>query len=341
VARWTWSLGGTPASGNGPQRQLTAARGRTITWRLDAACSAAFTIDGRNDEMSGWERLATDLFVWRDGTLVFRGRLCPEQGRIDAGGHTVTITAIDYRGMLDTKTVPETGASYSATDQAAIAWGLINSAQTRTNGSLGITNGIGSTSGTNRDRTYDPGKPIGEAIGELGRVDSGFEWEVGADLAFDRWYPTRGSDNGVVLDYPGRITAIDYAFDPGGFGNVAMAIGSNTTTPVLATSGTIATDPRGRWERAVASPSIVEQATLTARAPFLLAQMETIRVDYRVTLRPNTWGGPTDVWLGDTVKLAVKSGNVQESMTPHRVTEITATPGDDGTEAIQFALVAA
>jgi hypothetical protein len=340
MADWTWALGGTPASGNGPQRQLTAARGRTITWRRDAAHSAAFTIDGRNDEIRGWTRLATDLFIRREGTFMFRGRLGPEQGSIGTE-HVVSLTAVDYRAMLDTKYVAETGAAYVATDQAAIAWDLISDAQARTGGSLGITNGIGSSSGTNRERTYDPGKPIGQAIGELGRVDDGFEWEISADLALNRWYPQRGADNGVVLDHDGLITAVAYGFDPGGFSNAPMAMGAQGTTPTIAVDPGIASDPRGRWERVTASPSVTEQSTVVDRAPFLLATQGVLKVDYRVTLRPDAWTGPSHVWIGDTIALAINSGRVLEDRTPHRVEEITVSIGDDGAEVVQFGLVAA
>jgi hypothetical protein len=341
-ARWTWALGGTPTTGVGAQRELTRAYGRTVTWRLDATDTAQFSIDGNSDEIANWARLATDLYVRRDGDLLHRGRLAPEQGTIDENRHAVQITSIGYRGMLDTHYIGTPAPTYTAVAQGAIAWDLINTTQLRTNGTLGITDGIGTGGGVARTRKdYIPGKPIGEAVSELGRVDNGFEWEIDADLALNRWYPRRGFDNGVVLDFPGRITRIDYSFDPATFSNAPMALGDQNTTPVVATSPTIGSDARGRWERATASPTVTDQTTVTARAAFLLAQQSVIKLAYRVTLRPGTWGGPSDVWLGDTVALAVKKGRVFENMTPHRVTEINATPGENGTESIQMVLVAA
>lgn len=340
-ARWSWALGGTPASGVGPQRELTTANGRTITWRLDATDTAQFSIRGDNDEIANWIRLATDLYVRRNGTLVHRGRLGPETGSIDATGHKVQLTSVGYRGMLDTHFIGTPPPAYTATAQGAIAWDLINQTQLRTNGALGITDGIGAGAGVPRDRTdYVSGKPIGEAVSELGRVDNGFEWEISADLALNRWYPRRGADNGVVLDFPGRIVKVDYTFDQGTFANVAMATGDQNTQPAIATSGTIATDPRGRWERAKGYPSVTDQDTVDAKAAFDLTQGNVIKLGYRITLRPGSWGGPGEVWLGDTVHLAIKSGRVFENQTAQRVIEITATPGDDGTETIQMLLAA-
>jgi hypothetical protein len=341
MAVWSYALGGTPASGVGTQRELTTARGRTCTWRLDATDTAQFTLDGAGDEAAGWARLATDLFARRDGVLLHRGRVAPEQGSINSSGHTVSLTSMGYRGWLDTLAVTYPPPIYTAVAQGAIAWDLINTAQSRTNGFLGITDGIGTAAGTVRTRTdYVPGKPIGEAVSELGRVDNGFEWEIGADLALNRWYPQRGADNGVVLDYPGRIVDVQYTFDPASFGNVATSTGDQTTTPVTTTSATIATDARGRIERAVGYPSINDQTTLTAKSVFQLAQTNVIKVGYTVTLRPGTWGGKSDVWIGDTVHLAIKSGRVSEIMTAQRVIQITATPGDNGTETVQMVLAA-
>lgn len=340
-ARWSWALGGTPVSGSpGPQRELTTANGRTVTWRLDAADTAQFSIDGTGEEISGWTRLATDLFVHREGELLHRGRLAPEVGGINATGHKVQLTSIGYRGWLDTHFIDFPAPVYLATPQGAIAWDLINTTQLRPNGDLGITDGIGTGAGFPRDRSdYVPGKPIGEAISELGRVDNGFEWEIGADLALNRWYPRRGADNGVVLDYPGRIVDVQYTFDQGTFANVTMATGDQNTVPALASSG-VALDARGRIERATGYPSVSDQSTVAGKAAYDLAQKSVIKLAYRVTLRPNTWGGPSDVWLGDTVHLAIKSGRVFEDQTPQRVVEVTATPGNDGTETIQMLLAA-
>lgn len=339
-ARWSWALGDTPA-GSGPRRELTTATGRTVTWRLDATDTAQFSIDGAGDEISNWTRLATDLFVHREGELLHRGRVGPELGTIQASGHQVQLTSVGYRGWLDTHFIGSPAPVYLATAQGAIAWDLINTTQLRLNGNLGITDGIGTGAGFPRDRTdYVPGKPIGEAVSELGRVDNGFEWEIDADLALNRWYPRRGTDNGVVLDYPGRIVQVAYTFDQGTFANVAMATGDQTTTPVAVTAGGIATDPRGRIERAVGYPSVSDQATVAAKAAYDLTQKSVIKLAYRVTLRPGTWGGPADVWLGDTVHLAIKSGRVFEDQTPQRVVEITASPGNDGTETIQMLLAA-
>ena len=110
-------------------------------------------------------------------------------------------------------------------------------------------------------------------------------------------------------------------------------------TPAVATAGTVGTDPRGRWERFEGNPSIVEQTTLDLRATWLLGQTSTLRPDLAVTLAPERWGGFADIDLGDTVSVAITSGRLALTGS-HRVVEIIAVPGEDGTEQIMLGLVA-
>ena len=111
---WTFVLGGAPPSGV-EERELTAARGRTITWRLDGACTAQFTIDGRHDEAAQVAELATDLHVYDEqGVKRFRGRIGPESDDIGPNTHTSQFTAIDYRGMLAYRQTGAAGAIYTA-----------------------------------------------------------------------------------------------------------------------------------------------------------------------------------------------------------------------------------
>ncbi len=338
---WILAVGTTGASG-APQRQLTRAKSRRFTPRLDGGFDFQFSIDARADEAALLTPLASDVWAWRDGTRMFRGRYCPAQGQLSPDVHTITIQCVDYRGLLTAmnRNVGAAGRTFAATDQGTIAWTLINESQALSGGALGITDGVGSTSGTTRDRTLDPFKPIAEDIAQMGRLDDGFEWEIDPLLALNRWYPTRGTVTGVVLDYGGVISSASWQVDPTRFGNHVAVTGSEGLTPVTATSGTVATDPRGRWERVESYPSVVEQATLTARAPALLAQTSVLDVDWTVTLTPGRWLGPTHFWIGDTVTLAVKDGpwNFAD---PYRVVEMQIAIGESGEEVVQVSLVAA
>lgn len=338
-----WTLSAGPASGSAAVRELTKAKSRRFTARVDGAFDLQFSIDARQDEASTLVPLATDVWAWRDGVKMFRGRYCPAQGQLSPDVHTISIQCVDYRGLLVAmnRNVGVAGRFFAAgTDQAVIAWTLIHETQALTGGNLGITNGIGSSSATTRERTLEPFKPIGEDIAQMGRLDNGFEWEIDPDKALNRWYPTRGSVTNVVLDYGGLVSAAAWQIDPGRFANHVAVTGSEGLTPVTATSGTIGSDPRGRWELTEGSPSVINQATLTARAPALLAQTSVLDIDWQATLKPGVWNGPSHFWIGDTVKFAVNDGPWNFS-DPYRIVEMQIAIGEDGQEDVTLSLVAA
>lgn len=350
MGRWKWAIG--PWTGSAPTRELTQAYGRRMTGRVDAAFDAQFSIDGESGELAGVERLTHDLWIYLDATQVFRGRLFGDNGAITPGAHSVQFSALDYRAMANRRIVGAAGANYPAgTDQAAIAWGLISTSQALTGGNFGITNGAGSSSATTREANYDPGKPIGDAISELGRLDDGFEWEISPTLALNRYYPRRGTDNGLVLDFGGILTEVGYGFSGEDFGNAGLVTGDPSTTPVTFVSATVATDPRGRWERAQGFPTIKEQSTLDARGPWYLSQIEQVRPDYRVTFRAREWNetkqafiggwpGVAGCWIGDTVYPSFKRGWIQEHGNPHRVVELQLVPDNENGEVVTAGLLA-
>ena len=339
MSEWAWVIGGAPPSGV-ETRQLVTARSRSVTWRVDAPATAQFVVDGRHEEASEFLDLATDLHVYRDGTKLFRGRVVSEQDSVNENVHASQFSAVDYRGMLNYRVIGEAGRTFAATDQAVIAWTLISESQALSGGNWGVTNGVGSTSGTNRDRTYDPGKALGDAISELGRVTNGFEWEITPSLALNRYFPRRGSVLGTVLDYGGVIASVSRARKPSDYANSVLVTGDEALTPTRATSGTIASDPRGRWEDAAGFPSIKEQATLNARATWLLSEASTPRPELSVKLTTDAWTGSSDLWVGDTVTVAVNSGRLAINAA-HRVVEVSIALDDEGTEAVTLGMVAA
>lgn len=337
---WSWVLGGPPPTGV-RLRELTKARGRTVTFRLDAAATAQFTIDGRSDEAAGITALATDLTLYRDGTKLFRGRIGPEIDDISPNRHVSQFSFDDYRGMLGHRITGAAGASFpTLTAGGAIALSLITTSQALSGGNWSITAGFGTATGTTRTLTVDPGKPVVESISELGRLDNGFEWEIDAELALNLWHPRRGASNGVVLDFRGLVAKVNRQLDPKDFANSELVTGKDGLTPVSSVTAGIATDPRGRWELSAGFPSIQDQPSLNAKGPWVLNQVSTLRPIYRVVLRPGRWKGPSHIWLGDTVALAIKSGRLNLS-TAHRVAEISVQPGEDGTETVALGLLAA
>jgi len=340
MAEWVWAVGGPSPTGQ-PERELTAASGRSVAWRVDAAASAQFSIDGRHVEAASIVERETDLWIWRDGVLLFRGRVVTASDDLDADQHRCQFTAVDYRGMLAHRIVGSAGRTFTGVDQAVIAWTLIDESQALTNGDWGITDGLGSTSGTNRDRVYAPGKPVLDAIAELGRVDDGFEWQISPLLELDRWFPRRGSAVSVVLDYGGVLARVGRLSQPDDWGNHALSVGAQGTTPEPADSADIATDLAGRWEVFDGDGSTIEQqSTLADRARWVVDEASTAQASLSVTWAAGRWAGPDEIWVGDTATVAIGSGRLAING-PARLAELVAVPGVDGSETITGGLVLA
>lgn len=349
---WTFAVG--PGLGTtDPDHQLTAARKRRLLFSLDAAPTCTFTVDGRHvdgQKIIGYE---TDVWASRDeGGRLARCRVLLPGETIDANRHLMNVTAVGYRWLLENARQVGAAGRYFApgTDQAVIAWTLIAESQALDAGDLGITNGIGSTSATTRELTLKPGAKVGAEIGKLGRLDNGFEWEIDADLAFNRWYPQRGSGFGVVLDYGGLVDQATPK-DPPAWGNAVLVTGKEGLTPVEDQTADILTDPRGRWELAEGYPTVEEQATLNAKAPALVSTLQALRSPWVVRIAQyldldgeptgrSRWEGPDHVWLGDTVGFRLTSGRYAID-DPFRVAEIAVDITDDGGEIVTMGLVAA
>lgn len=336
----TWQFAvGAPGAAE-PSRELSSASGRSVTWRLDGPCGATFALDARHEEAGEVIDKVSDLWVRRDGVLLFRGRCVAPSRVLGADRHTVAWQAIDRRGHLRRRLIGAVPPTFTGVDQHAIAWQLVQHTQTMSGGNLGITDGANPTSGTLRNRTdIATGKPIGDLLAELGRVSGGFEWEIDATLKLNRWTPQRGTVTGHVLDYGGVVAAASSSPSVGDDGNVAIALGSpDATTAEVRQSATIGTDPRGRWEIFDGQPSVTQQATVAARAAWLLAAAEAERPDWVVKLTPGRWNGRADWWLGDTVTLVIRDGDLDISE-PARVGEISVSIGASGEEIVTVGLV--
>jgi hypothetical protein len=330
MAKWAFVLTGTDGSKIG---DLTAAKGRKLTARLASPSEASFTIDGRHEEALMIDERRTDLLVYRDAVKVFRGRVGAGQDQAGTDRHTVSpVTALDYRAVLDPRLI-HTALTFTGVDQSAIAWALITDTQGRTGGNLGITRGLGQTTGILRDRTYEDGKSVGELITQLSEVSNGFDWDITPDLAFDVHYPQRGTDRGVVLDYRGTVKG--FSRTPGQYANVVRVSGADGVAPVVREVADLASRPEGRVEAQFGFPDVTQGATLAQKADRLLAELSAAEPSYTVKLK--TWGGPGDLWLGDPVQLVVRSGRLDE-LSVRRVVEVDVDINNSGVETVKVSL---
>jgi len=326
MAAWQFVLANTAGS---PLAELPATS-MQVQWHLDDPAEASCTVDGLTAEASEVQELLTDLLVYRDSVLKFRGRIVEADDSV-GDSHDLSIRATDYRGLL-ARRFTYAGTGWGATDQAQIAWNLIAYAQGLTGVSWGIIRGSGQTTGILRDRLYVAGANVGELLDNLGRVINGYDWEVDANLALNIFYPTRGTSKDFVAEYGNTVTSFQRSVSSDGYANAVRATGADTLTPVTATAADLASRPEGRWDLQIGDTDITQQATLTEKANGALARGEVLLPSYTCTVDPDRWT-PDSAWVGDSTQLVLRSGRLDVAAV-ERIESVSVSINDAGAETV-------
>lgn len=338
---YQWAYGdhdSRPSYVLGGERNSVA--GRKATWRLTPDVSdAEFSIAGTQPAAAAINEGLSDLWVIRNGQALGRFRV----GGSDVSGQAdsppqIQFKAADYRQVLESRMLFDSDSRvYTSMDQSAIAWALISQAQGLTGGDMRLIRGDGQTTGyVPSTQTYDAGTMIGDLINQLAQQSTGFDWDITprvgtADQTFDVFYPLRGVERGKYLDFPGQINSYQRQTDATTFRNVIRATGSDGLSPVTVTAPTLGADGNPRMDGAYSDSDIQTMTALTGAANRQLALQQFVQPAWVVTLKPNVWGGPTDVWIGDPVTLSVNDG-VYDVVETLRVIELGLSL-DDETDA--------
>lgn len=325
------------ADNAGTHQAMARAADRRLTVRLSAPSEASFTLAGTDEQAGAVTELVTDVLVLRDGVKLYRGRVGATSDALDASTHRVEVPTGDYRALLQRRNLYDDDQVVWSDDQSDIAWGLVQQTQARTGGALGITRGVGVVTGVVRDRTYEAGKPIGEAIQQLSEAPDGFDWDINADKELDIFYPTRDNGHAVVLDYGGAIKAVKRNVDPSAYANALRMNGADTLLPEVREAVDLASRPEGRWDGQYGVTTITEQGTLADRADWQLAVAQQVVPAYSVTFKGGRWGGRDHVWVGDTCRLVVQHGRLAVN-TLLRVVELAITVPANGWEEVTATL---
>lgn len=310
---------------------LTAATQQKFIWNLVDTCTVGFTLPGTHPPAADIIEGETDLKVYDpSGTLRFRGRMGSSTDTVSPAGHVCQFGAVDYRGFLQRRILwPGNTQSWVTAEQVDIAWQLIEDTQSLPGGDLGITRGSTPPTGVFRTLSYDTAVNLGTTLSALASLSDGFEWEIDENLRFNTYYPSRGSDPGITLAYGPQISSVTRTVDTSTFANAVYFSGDSSLTPITEVASDFG--PSGRWEAQVGDTSILDLTTLTAAALAALAQDEQITPSYQVVLNPKFGWTPDLLWLGDTVRLIIKSGRLDVDAT-YRVTQVEVDPGDEGGE---------
>lgn len=291
----------------------------TLTMRTEPGQTSDVSLDlvGTSPDAGYVAELLTDIHVMRGSDLLFVGRVGATTDQLDASGHVLSVAANDYRAVLGRRAlITGDTLGFSGVEQSLIAWTLITYTQGRTGGNLGIARGAGVGGGLARTMTFTVGDYIADDINQIAQLDGGFEWQIRpygqSDLRFDVYTPQQGQDNGVVLSLgDARVVSITRTVDPSTFGNAVFETGqapAGGSKPTVAYAEGIGPG-EDRFDKVVGS-NITQTAALAADAAAQLAQAQALFPQYQIVLVPGSWGGPSDIWMGDTVTVQIVSGRL-------------------------------
>lgn len=333
-----WNMIAGPATG-GYETAIVRPQQREFTYRLNQPTVVRFSVDGRSLDATELDELSTDVHGIRDGQIMFRNRVGAGEDNFNESTHVVEFSCVDYMGMLSRRTIQSGDTTtFTSTDQGDIAWTLINNTQSNTAGALGIVRRLPGTTGQTFTVTYEVGTKIFDEIRNLSEQVNGFDWEIvptsATALQFNIYAPSRGSDKGVVLEYGGAVASGKRLVDPTEFANAGRFTGGlDTLTPVdYFASGS---PPEGLWDITEGYPEVIDQDILNARAAWRIAQLNVLVPTYSLALKDGFWLGPSHIWLGDTVRIIIKSGRLNVD-TETRVQEIRINIDDEGNEHVEL-----
>lgn len=298
---------------------------------------------------------------------LFIGRVAiPERGS-EAGKRELGLHALDPLFSLDRKLARVVKGSvweavtFADKDQSQILWELIDAHEGH-----GIAEGDLPAS-VSRDRTYPPGKEVGQALVEMSEVISGPDFELepvvasdGTLCRFNTHHPRQGADlsEGVVFVH-GRTphTAVGFRFSPGGeeIANRVLAIGAPREQegespfaehPAYLAEHDDSIDLYGEaFEKRLNFDDVVETATLESHAKAAVSAAAFPVPYFDFTAAPEYAGVDgegvppvfgVDYWLGDTIAVEEYASSTDDPLhLEGRVTDAVVTERESGQIAVK------
>ncbi|RSS59583.1 hypothetical protein [Streptomyces sp. WAC01280] len=315
--------------------------------------AASLTIPVTSADMARRARAAvtsarTALWIERGGEVWWGGIVWTSEktppSRSGPGG--MAIQAATFDSYLDHRLLTN-GWTGAGVDQFDIVRQIIDWAQSKPGGDIGIELDWTQTSGVLRDRTYSRYDlyVVREVINQLAAVENGFEWRIRAYLSqsgrrvkeLQLGYPRiRSSRTQLVLSKPGPV--IDYRMPEDGtvrathWQSRGASINSNQAkpsyplmSPVTEVDGAIGAN----WPRLDGTSdytSVEQQATLDAHARADLTTAWTTTQVPTVTVRLHG-SGLSPQLLGATVRLRIRDEWYPEGLdAQYRLIGMQVTP---------------
>ena len=333
-----------PYTGTRPIQELSDFSQWDFNRNLDDGCSLRFTTTGTAEVSQFIDELATDVWVYLDGVLEQRFRITEINQTWDEDGQdTIDVSAICYRRIFSARHV-RTPLSFIGTSQGAIVFDLVQHAQAATGGDYGIT--LGDSGPTIlRDREYEPGQNILQAILDFTTIEDPLAWEINGDLELFITTPQSFPIRDVPIQLGFNASMLQRPSGTRNFGNVSVVVGdAEATVPVFEELPNLSTDPRGRWEILNAFPQIDRQDELQEQAEGILFETRSPLAQWTVTMDPARYFTDSKYEVGDFVRVVQPRSTVytigQSSPTVlTQVISIDVTQDADGDTQVKLAAI--
>lgn len=343
MAQWQYV---TQARNGAQIADLTGLRDRRLLFQLNQPpiVTARLRVNdplARRDSTGGLATGHYELKVYRDGEAI---ETVYQLASTNVSGTADTITLdLEWRGIAsylqDALVYPQT-AAYSST---TLPWTWINTFQSRTGGSYGITQGTVTGTAPNRQKLISQEASLFESINQLSTSGDGFDWAINANRQYVEWHSERGADNGIVLE-PG-VNVVDWSYgESTAPGEIVTDLLVNGPPGSLQVSGSDSTARTlyGRREAALTFfadyeasalsdgqlQSYADSAMALRIAPVIIPTIRLVRNHPSIP-----WGS---YWLGDIVTFRVRSGNYDFLNAPYRIVQIDVSLDDNDNETISL-----
>jgi hypothetical protein len=320
----------------GPQVEVFDARDRKLTYRVDDSADFSFILDGNDPVWQYITELITDVWLYRDNQVFYRGRVGPTADNIDEESNTVSINTFDYREWLGRQVLgPGARISWDQKPRSVIIQDILNYLNTQPGIKPHFVLDSSRLSTTLNDFDILVGTTVKDALAAM----TGFGWQAIPT------YATPSSPGDViiravspfyyvlndyfVMEYGGVVSSLTRQLDTGNFANTVFVSGDMNLPPLVRNSSGLATDPRGPLGVVVSDPSIITTGGLSSRANQEITSRDTVMADWKCQLVDGGWINDKDAWLGDIVRFVVNSGRVNIN-DMYRITDFELALSDDG-----------
>jgi hypothetical protein len=301
----------------------------------------------------------TALYVDRDGVIVWAGVLWSRVFSSTEG--KLSFQAKEFESYFERRRID---FSYNlaavAQDQLLVVQNLIRTIQGGfgSNSNIGVAVGA-ETSGINVTKTYNSFdlKPVTEAIYELSRSTTGFDWNI--NVAYDGGfnivktlelgYPRRGTAYSasnayaLMLEFPGNIIEYTYPEDGISVSNTVYGIGAGSGAGKLISTQTSAGQLSAGWPTLQDSVSYNDYTDATLLSNLTIAQLNAVSspvVVMTVTLPSYITPMLGTYKTGDDFRIRITDSRFPNGIDIiRRLAKYQVTVGDAGPERVTMSFV--